>query len=135
MEVHKMSFAPSRRLRAARSWLIGQEIPVPFGRPDMLVPNEIPDPVAGPGQVVVTVSAAHVLFIDTQLRQGWGSEYFNLQPPYIPGSGVAGTVRDVGAGVDATWISRCVVCDTSATGMGSAQRQQLWQQSRRLEQD
>ncbi len=46
----------------------------PFGGPEVLVASEAPDPVAGPGQVVVEVSAAEVLFLDTQLRSGWGRE-------------------------------------------------------------
>jgi NADPH2:quinone reductase len=87
-----------------------------FGGPEVLMPREVPDPVAGPGQVVVAVSAVHVLFLDTQLRRGWGSEYFGVQPPYVPGSGVAGTVGAVGAGVDPGWIGRRVVCDTGAGG-------------------
>ena len=87
-----------------------------FGDPEVLVPREAPDPFAGPGQVVVAVSAVHVLFVDTQVRRGWGSEHFSVHPPYIPGSGVAGTVGAVGAGVDPGWVGRRVVCDTGAGG-------------------
>lgn len=91
---------------------------IQFGGPEVLVARPVPDPVAGPGQVVVAISAVHVLFIDTQLRSGWGSEYFGVRPPYVPGSGVAGTVDAVGAGVDPGWVGRRVVCDTGA-GSGS----------------
>ncbi|MDP8928096.1 MAG: hypothetical protein M3O70_05840 [Actinomycetota bacterium] len=34
--------------------------------------NEAPDPVAGPGQVVITVSVVDVLHVETQVRNGWG---------------------------------------------------------------
>ncbi|HWG24176.1 zinc-binding dehydrogenase, partial [Actinospica sp.] len=36
--------------------------------------------------------------------------------PYVPGSGVAGTVSATGAGVEADWIGRDVVADTRETG-------------------
>jgi NADPH:quinone reductase len=35
---------------------------VEFGPPDVLVPAELPEPAAGPGQVVVGVMFAPVLF-------------------------------------------------------------------------
>jgi NADPH:quinone reductase-like Zn-dependent oxidoreductase len=41
-----------------------------FGGPEVLVPSEAPDPLAGPGQVVVDVSAVSVLFVETQIRRG-----------------------------------------------------------------
>jgi NADPH:quinone reductase len=41
-----------------------------FGGPEVLVPSEAAEPVAGPGQVVVEVSFAPVLFLDTQIRSG-----------------------------------------------------------------
>jgi NADPH:quinone reductase-like Zn-dependent oxidoreductase len=43
-----------------------------FGPPHVLVPSELPEPTAGPGQVVVGVKFAPVLFLDTQIRAGWG---------------------------------------------------------------
>ncbi|WNG33681.1 zinc-binding dehydrogenase [Archangium violaceum] len=87
-----------------------------FGGPEVLVTREVPEPVAGPGQVVVDVSAVSVLFLDTQLRRGWGREYFPVNPPYVPGNGVAGRVRSVGAGVDPSWVGRRVVTRTVGNG-------------------
>ena len=43
-----------------------------FGGPEVLVASEAPDPAPGPGQTVVSVSAVHVLFVETQIRRGWG---------------------------------------------------------------
>lgn len=83
-----------------------------FGDPEVLVLSEAPDPVAGPGQVVIDVSVADVLFIDTQIRSGWGAEYFAVKSPYVPGAGVAGEVISVGEGVDSSWVGRRVVTDT-----------------------
>jgi NADPH2:quinone reductase len=63
-----------------------------FGGPQVLEVADVPAPTAGPGEVVVAVEAAEVLFLDTQLRAGWGQDYFTLELPFVPGAGVAGTV-------------------------------------------
>jgi NADPH:quinone reductase-like Zn-dependent oxidoreductase len=73
-----------------------------FGGPDVLEERERPDPVPGPGQVVVKSSACDVLFVDTLIRSGRGADYFPIRPPYVPGNGVGGAVAAVGAEVDAT---------------------------------
>ncbi len=65
---------------------------VRFGGPEVLELAERVAPVAGDGEVEVEVTAAEVLFLDTQLRAGWGQEFFRLQPPFVPGAGVAGRV-------------------------------------------
>ncbi|MFJ4684786.1 zinc-binding dehydrogenase [Streptomyces sp. NPDC088789] len=85
-----------------------------FGGPEVLVARETADPVAGPGQVVVAMVAADVIYLDTLLRAGWGGEYFPLALPYIPGGGGAGRVLSVGAGVDPGLVGRHVL----ARGVG-----------------
>ncbi|GAA0917419.1 zinc-binding dehydrogenase [Nonomuraea longicatena] len=85
-----------------------------FGGPDVLVPADLPDPTPGPGQVVVRLAAADVIFLDTLLRGGWGGDYFPLKPPYVPGGGGAGRVVAVGDGVDPDWIGRRVLARSSA---------------------
>lgn len=87
-----------------------------FGRPEVLVTGEAPDPACGPGQVVIGVSVAPVLMLEAQIRSGWGAEYFGAKPPYVPGNGVAGEVASVGAGVDAGWVGRRVVARTEGGG-------------------
>jgi NADPH2:quinone reductase len=69
-----------------------------FGPPNSLVTGEAPDPVAGPGQVLVEVAAAGVNFPDVMVVAGT----YQILPerPFSPGKEVAGTVRAVGAGVD-----------------------------------
>jgi NADPH:quinone reductase len=93
-----------------------QVVATQFGGPDVLTTVDVPDPVAGPGEVVVEVAVADTLFIDTQIRRGWGLEYFTVTPPYVPGGGVAGHVRSVGDGVDSDWIGRRVVAHTGQGG-------------------
>ncbi|HEX6352285.1 zinc-binding dehydrogenase [Actinophytocola sp.] len=83
-----------------------------FGGPDVLTVRELPDPVAGPGQVVVDVAAVDVLFVDTRIRSGWGKEWFTVEPPYVPGNGAAGVVASVGSEVDKSWLGRRVLAHT-----------------------
>ncbi len=92
-----------------------------FGGPEVLVVGEAPDPVPGPGEVVVDVAAADTLWVETRIRCGEGGEYFPVRPPYRPGVGVAGTVAGVGEGVDPTWAGRRVLTRTGPNG-GYVQR-------------
>ncbi|MGW4214628.1 zinc-binding dehydrogenase [Lentzea sp. NPDC004789] len=80
-----------------------------FGGPEVLRVDEVPAPVAGPGQVVVGLAVADVIFLDTLLRSGWGIEFFPRRPPYVPGGGGAGRVLSVGDGVDPAWLGRHVI--------------------------
>lgn len=79
-----------------------------FGGPEVLRPRRAEDLTAGPGQVVIGVSAVDVMSLDAQLRAGWGREWFGHEPPYVPGTGVAGTVLSAGDGVDPSWAGRRV---------------------------
>lgn len=87
-----------------------------FGDTEVLTVRELPDPVAGPGELVVDVVAVDVLFADVRLRTGWGREWFHLEPPYVPGNGVAGVVRSVGSDVDPAWVGRGVLAYTGENG-------------------
>lgn len=68
-------------------------IPRPGG-PDVLTPAELPDPVPGPGEVLVTVAAAGVNRADVLQRLG----HYPPPPgaPDTPGLEVSGTVTAVG---------------------------------------
>jgi NADPH:quinone reductase len=78
-----------------------------YGPPDVLVIEEVPDPVAGEGQVVVDVDAAAVNFPDVLLV---ADKYQITVPlPFIPGSELAGTVRSLGPGVTSLAIGDRVV--------------------------
>jgi NADPH:quinone reductase len=87
-----------------------------FGGPEVLVPVDVPDPVAGPGQAIVRVRAADVGFVETQIRAGGFGEFFTVHPPYVPGHGVVGEVTGVGEGVDGKWRGRRVAAYTGEQG-------------------
>ncbi|MFB8118498.1 zinc-binding alcohol dehydrogenase family protein [Streptomyces sp. NPDC056465] len=63
-----------------------------FGGPEVLRPVEVAAPVAGPGEVLVTVEAAGVNFADT--HQVDGSYLAADALPYVPGSEVVGRTPD-----------------------------------------
>jgi NADPH:quinone reductase len=65
--------------------------------PDSIVIEDLPDPIAGPGQVVVNVKAAALNFLDTLTVRG----KYQVKPemPFSPASEFAGVVDHVGDGV------------------------------------
>lgn len=67
------------------------------GGPEELEYGEYPDPVAGPGQVVVDVHAASVNGADWRVVAGGYGPVASF--PYIPGRDFSGTVRSLGDGV------------------------------------
>lgn len=69
-----------------------------YGTPEDLVVDDLPDLVAGPGQVVVKVRAAAVNYPDVLLIAG--KYQIKVPPPFTPGSEMAGDVLAVGDGVD-----------------------------------
>ena len=66
-----------------------------LGGPEVLNLAEQPDPVPGPGRVLVKVAAAGVNFIDIYHRSG----HYPQPVPYVPGVEGAGTVIAAGEGV------------------------------------
>ncbi|MEV0250806.1 zinc-binding dehydrogenase [Nocardia sp. NPDC050712] len=89
-----------------------------FGGPEVLEIREVADPIPGPGEVLVEVAAADVMFLDTRLRSGWGTEYFKVQPPYVPGGAIAGVISAVGPEVEQSWLGKRVGAQTAASGVG-----------------
>ncbi|HEX3476560.1 MAG TPA: NADPH:quinone oxidoreductase family protein [Kofleriaceae bacterium] len=65
--------------------------------PSGLRVDELPDPSAGAGQVLIDVRASGVNFPDVLLSRGLYQ--FKPPPPFSPGAECAGVVREVGAGV------------------------------------
>jgi NADPH:quinone reductase-like Zn-dependent oxidoreductase len=86
------------------------------GGPEVLIYGEMPDPVAGLGEVVVDIHAASVNAADWKVRADeYGS---SLEFPYILGRDFSGLVSALGEGVDDLAIGDAVfgVCDVGQEG-------------------
>src|SRR5512147_2136067 len=68
------------------------------GGPEVLRLEDLPEPAAAPGQVVVRVRAVALNHLDIWVRQGW--QGLKLSWPHVPGADVAGVVEAVGPGVE-----------------------------------
>jgi NADPH:quinone reductase len=66
------------------------------GGPEVLQLAELPIPEPGPGQVLIRVEATGVNFIEVYFRKGVYKTAF----PLVPGSEAAGTVEELGPGVN-----------------------------------
>ena len=84
------------------------------GPPEVLRVEERPDPSAGPGQVRVEVGAAGVNFADLMARLGLYPDAPDL--PAVVGYEVAGTVAEVGDGVDRFAVGDRVMAGTRFGG-------------------
>src|SRR5438309_5739086 len=86
-----------------------------FGGPDDLELKDLPDPVAGSGEVLVRVRAAALNFFDTLIIAG----KYQLKPPFpfSPAAEFAGVVEAVGANVTAVAVGDRVV---ASMGYGAA---------------
>ena len=93
-----------------------------YGGPEVLKFEDYPDPVAGPGDVLVRVAAASVNPIDYKRRAGLTKDFYPMQFPGLIGVDVAGTAVEIGPGVkgfsagdqvfamaDNTYAELCVV--------------------------
>jgi NADPH2:quinone reductase len=75
--------------------------------PEALAVGELPDPRPGPGQVLVEVKSASLNFPDALMVRG----LYQVKPPlpFSPGAELAGVIRAVGEGVDASRIGQAVI--------------------------
>jgi NADPH:quinone reductase len=79
-----------------------------FGEPEKALQlDEVPEPVAGPGELLVRVAATTLNFNDVDGVRG---RYRTVRPPlpYTPGMEVLGHVEAAGTGAEA-WVGRRVV--------------------------
>ncbi len=67
------------------------------GGPETLTLDDLPDPVAAPGQVVVAIKVCAINFPDTLIIRDMYQ--FKPQRPFAPGGEFAGVVESVGEGV------------------------------------
>jgi L-iditol 2-dehydrogenase len=76
---------------------------------DRFTIDEVPDPVAGPGQVVVDIHTSGICGTDVHTTQG----LFPRPAPMVLGHEYSGVVREVGQGVSRRLVSRAVACEPS----------------------
>jgi NADPH2:quinone reductase len=90
------------------AWLCENPIGV-----EALVWRELPDPLPGPGEVLLEIRAASLNFPDLLIVQN----KYQVKPslPFVPGSEYAGVVKAVGKGVEHLKIGQPVAC-LSGTG-------------------
>lgn len=85
-----------------------------FGGPEVMKLEEVENPSAGPGQVIVRVKAAGVNPVDTYVRTG----AYAVRPalPYTPGMDAAGIVESVGPGTEGVVVGDRVYVAGTITG-------------------
>jgi NADPH:quinone reductase-like Zn-dependent oxidoreductase len=90
------------------------------GGPEVLHLAEVPDPTAGPGEVVVDIHAASVNAADYKVRLGGGAYggSSGVKLPHILGRDFSGVVSAVGPGVTDLRVGDAVfgVCDQGIEG-------------------
>lgn len=86
------------------------------GGPEVLQYGDLPDPTAGPGEVIVDIHAASVNGADWKVRAGTYGP--TTEFPYVAGRDFSGTVSALGDGVDDFEIGDEVfgVCDVGQEG-------------------
>ncbi|MCB1022709.1 MAG: NADPH:quinone oxidoreductase family protein, partial [Acidobacteria bacterium] len=96
-----------------QAWQVTQ-----LGSPDEMTLAEVPDPVPGPGEVLVANHAAGVNFFDTLEIAG----KYQVRPafPFTPGGELAGVVEALGPGVEGLAVGDRVMA--SPMGGGYAEK-------------
>lgn len=104
-----------------------------FGGPEVLEVRDMPEPVAGPGEILVNVAAAGVNQADMTARAGRylertpvpGVHFYPLKTfPGVLGVELAGTVAALGPGVT-KWKVGDRVCGIGATGAYAGQARMM----------
>ena len=88
--------------RTSRAWFVDR-----YGGPERLTLRARPDPMPGPGQVLVRTAAIGLNFADLFVRAG--AYPGTPPPPFVPGMEVSGTVEAVGEGVQGLATDQRVV--------------------------
>jgi NADPH2:quinone reductase len=85
------------------------------GGPDTLALEDVPDPVAGKGQLLIAVKACSINYPDVLIIE----DKYQMRPPrpFAPGSEVAGVVEAVGEGVTGWAVGDRVAAVTGFGGL------------------
>jgi NADPH:quinone reductase len=86
-----------------------------YGDPSGMAVVSVPDPIPGPGQLLIQTEAIGVGGVDAVIRRGTLGSGFAAG--LIPGSEIAGRVVGIGEGIDEAWIGRRA---WAFTGVGGA---------------
>mgnify|MGYP001587593235 CR=1 FL=1 len=85
------------------------------GGPETLVLEEIADPVAGPGQLLVAVKACSINYPDVLVIED--KYQFKPQRPFAPGSEISGVIEAVGEGVTGWNVGDRILATTGSGGL------------------
>ncbi|MEU7103138.1 NADP-dependent oxidoreductase [Streptomyces longwoodensis] len=91
-----------------------------YGDPDVLVHEDVEQPVPGPGQVRVRVAATSFNPVDGNIRAGFMQGPIPVVLPHTPGIDLAGTVDALGEGVEGLAVGDDVVGFLPMDGPGAA---------------
>jgi NADPH:quinone reductase-like Zn-dependent oxidoreductase len=104
-----------------------------FGHSDVLSVETLPDPSAGPGEVVIDVTATALNHLDVDVREGVSR--FPVEPPHIVGVEPVGRIAELGEGVEgwsvgdrvaAYLIAVCGACAYCRSGRESLCEAPAW---------
>jgi NADPH2:quinone reductase len=96
-----------------------------FGEPDVMKLEDVPDPSAAPGQIVVRVHAVGVNPVDAYIRTGTYARKPSL--PYTPGTDIAGIVERVGTNVTRVAVGDRVYAHAAVGGCAERALCDDWQ--------
>ena len=94
--------APGPKLHPGRT--IKAALVTAYGGPDKFSYDTVPEPIPGPGEILIKVAAAAINPVDTKLRNGSFDMFMPLEFPAQLGGDVSGTVEALGEGVTALRI-------------------------------
>lgn len=80
-----------------------------YGGSDVVEYVDIQRPTAGAGQVLVKVAGTSFNPVDAGIRGGYLTEVFGIELPHVPGIDVAGTIAELGDGVEGWSVGDAVV--------------------------
>jgi NADPH:quinone reductase-like Zn-dependent oxidoreductase len=85
------------------------------GGPETLTIDELPDPVAAKGQVIVAVKACSINYPDVLIIE----DKYQFKPPrpFAPGSEISGVIESIGEGVSGWAVGDRVIATTGSGGL------------------